>query len=58
MILTVLLVLLAIILWLAFAGRGRKRRDTAAEAARRAVEVRLEPSERDAASHKDEDSRA
>ncbi|WP_323762179.1 hypothetical protein [Maricaulis sp.] len=58
MILTCLLVLLAVILWLAFAGRGRRKRDNAAEAARRAVEARFEPREPDAASHKDEDSRA
>ena len=58
MTLTLLLVLLAVILWLAFACRGRRKRDNAAEAARRAVEARFEPPERDAALHKDEDSRA
>ena len=58
MFLTAILVLLALILWLAFAGRGRKRRDTAAEAARRAVEARFETRDEDAASHKDKDSRA
>lgn len=55
---TAILVLLAIILWLAFAARGRKQRDNAAEAARRAVEARFEPRDEDAASHKGEDSRA
>lgn len=53
--LTIALVALAAILFFALRGRKTKRRDAAAEAARRAVEARFE---RDAAARKDEDSRA
>ena len=42
MIATALLVILAVILWLAFARRKTAGRDAAAEAARNAVEARLE----------------
>lgn len=42
MIATALLVLLAVILWLAFSRKKTASRDAAAEAARRAVETRLE----------------
>lgn len=38
---TLLLTLLAVILWIAFGKRKRAGRDAAAEAARRAVEARL-----------------
>ncbi|WP_300545683.1 hypothetical protein [Maricaulis sp.] len=55
MLLTVLLILLALILWLAFRGKKTARRDAAADAARKAVEARLNP---DAAAQQDEDSRA
>jgi hypothetical protein len=55
MIATALLLLLAVILWLAFARRKTASRDQAAEAARKAVEARLEGG---AAPQQDEDSRA
>ncbi|MDF1768506.1 hypothetical protein [Maricaulis sp.] len=55
---TIILVVLAMVLLVVLGARGRKQRDNAAEAARRAVEARLEPRDEDAASHKDEDSRA
>jgi|GEM_PF-3209595 len=58
MTITIILVVLAFVLLIVLGARGRKQRDNAAEAARRAVEARFEPHERDAASHKDEDSRA
>jgi cbb3-type cytochrome oxidase subunit 3 len=55
MLATFLILLLAAVLWIAFAGRKRAGRDAAAEAARRAVEARLGE---DAAAQRDEDSRA
>ncbi len=58
MTITIILVALAVILLVVLGARGRKQRDNAAEAARRAVEARFEPRDEDAASHKDEDSRA
>ena len=67
MIPTILILLLALILFFALRGKRRDKRDGAVEAARRAVEAQFEaPPEdrsdtgpdRDAASHKGEDSRA
>ncbi|WP_291844815.1 hypothetical protein [Maricaulis sp.] len=58
MTITIVLVALALVLLVVLGARGRKQRDNAAEAARRAVEARLEAREEDAASHQDKDSRA
>ncbi|MHA6289014.1 hypothetical protein [Maricaulis sp. CAU 1757] len=55
MLATVLLIVLAALIWLMFRGAKRKRRDATAEAARRVVEAQLE---RDAAMRQDDDSRA